>query len=269
MKRIILSFLVLSLVGVSTSCSQKVPGSGTAKMNNSLDSVSYALGFLEAMQFKQIISQTAFDSVDVEAAAKLFSDLEVRDDYYDVREEQFGGLNKDVFKIAFINELAYGESVLSDTSADSLLRTTFENIQRDKQAESIGQAGSTGGEGEAFLAENAQRPEVVVLESGLQYEVLKEGNGVRPSATDRVVCHYHGTLINGEVFDSSVERGEPITLGLNQVIAGWSEGLQLMPVGSKWKLFIPSHLAYGERGAGASIGPNETIIFEVELLGIE
>ena len=118
------------------------------------------------------------------------------------------------------------------------------------------------------MAENAKRKEVTVLESGLQYEVLKQGNGPKPTATSQIKCHYHGTLINGEVFDSSVERGEPAIFGVGQVIKGWTEALQLMPVGSKWKLYIPSDLAYGDNGAGGKIGPGATLIFEVELLEI-
>lgn len=123
-------------------------------------------------------------------------------------------------------------------------------------------------EGEAFLAENKKKSGVVVLPSGLQYEVLTEGKGKKPAATDRVQCHYHGTLINGEVFDSSVERGEPAVFGVGQVIPGWVEALQLMPEGSKWRLFIPSDLAYGENGAGGKIAPNSTLIFDVELLKV-
>lgn len=124
-------------------------------------------------------------------------------------------------------------------------------------------------EGKAFLAENGKNEKVVTLPSGLQYEVLTEGNGAKPAATDKVKCHYHGTLLDGTVFDSSVQRGEPAQFGVNQVIKGWVEALQLMSVGSKWRLFIPSHLAYGEQGAGNSIEPNSTLIFDVELLGIE
>ena len=123
-------------------------------------------------------------------------------------------------------------------------------------------------EGEAFLAENKKKSGVVVLPSGLQFEVLTEGKGKKPAATDRVQCHYHGTLINGEVFDSSIERGEPAVFGVSQVIPGWVEALQLMPEGSKWRLFIPSDLAYGENGAGGKIAPNSTLIFDVELLKV-
>lgn len=122
--------------------------------------------------------------------------------------------------------------------------------------------------GEEFLNINKGRAGVVALPSGLQYQVLKMGEGDKPKATDKVKCHYHGTLINGTVFDSSVERGQPAVFGVNQVIAGWVEALQLMPVGSKWRLFIPSELAYGENGAGELIEPNSTLIFDVELLEI-
>ena len=124
-------------------------------------------------------------------------------------------------------------------------------------------------EGAAFLAANGERKEVTTLKSGLQYEVLTMGNGAKPKATDRVKCHYHGTLIDGTVFDSSVERGEPAVFPVNGVIQGWVEALQLMPIGSKWRLFIPSDLAYGARGAGESIAPYSTLIFDVELLSIE
>lgn len=123
--------------------------------------------------------------------------------------------------------------------------------------------------GKAFLAENSKNEKVVTLSSGLQYEVLTAGDGAIPAATDQVKCHYHGTLLDGTVFDSSVQRGQPALFGVSQVIKGWVEALQLMSVGSKWRLFIPSHLAYGEQGAGNSIEPNSTLIFEVELLGIE
>lgn len=124
-------------------------------------------------------------------------------------------------------------------------------------------------EGEAFLEENGKKDGVVTLPSGLQYEVLQEGSGVTPKATDKVKCHYHGTLLNGQVFDSSVQRGDPAVFGVNQVIKGWVEALQLMSVGSKWRLYIPSELAYGAQGAGNSIEPNSALIFDVELLGIE
>jgi len=150
---------------------------------------------------------------------------------------------------------------MSSQEAQAVIGDFFQNLQTkmSEQAQS---------EGKAFLESNAKRSEVVTLPSGLQYEVLTKGEGEIPSASDSVKVHYHGTLINGTVFDSSVNRGEPATFGVTQVISGWVEALQLMPVGSKWKLFIPSDLAYGAQGAGQAITPHSTLIFEVELLDI-
>lgn len=122
--------------------------------------------------------------------------------------------------------------------------------------------------GEAFLTENKKKPNIVTLPSGLQYEVIKEGKGKIPTATDQVTCHYEGSLIDGTIFDSSIQRGTPATFGVGQVIKGWVEALQLMPIGSKWKLYIPSELAYGANGAGQTIEPNSTLIFEIEVLDI-
>ena len=123
--------------------------------------------------------------------------------------------------------------------------------------------------GENFLKANSGKPGIVELPSGIQYEILKEGDGAKPGPTSQVTCHYHGTLIDGTVFDSSVKRGAPATFPLNGVIKGWTEALQLMPTGSKWRLFLPPAMAYGDRQVSAAIGPNSTLIFEVELLGIK
>jgi FKBP-type peptidyl-prolyl cis-trans isomerase FklB len=122
--------------------------------------------------------------------------------------------------------------------------------------------------GQDFLAANKSKEGVVALPSGLQYQVLTEGTGAKPGARDKVTCHYHGTLIDGTVFDSSVQRGQPATFPLDRVISGWTEGLQLMPTGSKWRFFIPPNLGYGDRQVSAQIGPNSTLIFDVELLSI-
>ena len=150
---------------------------------------------------------------------------------------------------------------ISFDEAKKIINEFFSNLQ-DEIAETNKQAGKE------FLAENAKRSGVVVLPSGLQYEVLAEGKGRKPKATDKVQCHYHGTLIDGQVFDSSIQRGTPAVFGVNQVIPGWVEALQLMPEGSRWKLYIPSDLAYGEQGAGGSIPANATLIFVVELIKI-
>jgi FKBP-type peptidyl-prolyl cis-trans isomerase len=142
-------------------------------------------------------------------------------------------------------------------------------LQQKQMDERLAKAKTATEAGEKFLAENSQRSGVQTTASGLQYEVLSEGSGASPKATDRVTVHYKGTLIDGTEFDSSYSRGEPVTFPLGNVIPGWTEGLQLMKVGGKSKLFIPSTLAYGERGAGNRIGPNEALVFEIELLGIE
>lgn len=148
------------------------------------------------------------------------------------------------------------------------LDVAFKEISGRIQAQRAEKAKEQSVVGEAFLADNAKKDGITVLESGLQYEVIAEGDGAKPSATSTVRTHYHGTLIDGTVFDSSVERNEPAEFPVNGVIAGWTEALQLMPVGSKWRLFIPHNLAYGERGAGASIAPYAALVFEVELLDI-
>ena len=148
--------------------------------------------------------------------------------------------------------------------AQELLNKFFTKLEEEAKA----QFTQVREAGEKFLEENAKRANVVTLPSGLQYEIITEAIGQKPVATDKVKVHYHGTLIDGTVFDSSVRRGEPATFGVTQVIQGWVEGLQLMPVGSKWKLYIPYNLAYGEQGAGQMIAPYSALIFEVELLEI-
>jgi len=152
-------------------------------------------------------------------------------------------------------------------SADEI-NEAFRVIQGRMQAEQEATAKAAAGEGESYLAENATREGVTVTASGLQYEVIVEGTGARPGLSDTVRTHYHGTLIDGTVFDSSVQRGQPAEFPVGGVIKGWTEALQLMPVGSKWRLHIPYQLAYGERGAGGAIGPYSALVFEVELLDI-
>ena len=142
-------------------------------------------------------------------------------------------------------------------------------MEEKANAEAQKAASENSEKGKAYLAENAKKEGVKVTASGLQYEVIKEGTGKKPAATETVSVHYEGTLINGQVFDSSIRRGQPVEFPLNRVIPGWTEGVQLMSVGSKYRFVIPSNLAYGEHGAGGAIGPNETLIFEVELLDIK
>jgi FKBP-type peptidyl-prolyl cis-trans isomerase FklB len=205
------------------------PKSATTLLKNTKDSASYALGYRIAQSLK-------------------------------------GQGLQDVNIAMFNKGMAAGVNAKS-VIPDSLIDLCIKNYQDKMSTEKIAINRATGA---AFLAENAKRPGVVRLSNGLQYEVMVAGTDTaKPTLNNTVKCHYHGTLINGEIFDSSVNRGEPISFPLNGVIKGWQEALQLMTVGSKWKLFIPSELAYGERSAGPVIGPGSTLIFEVELLGIQ
>jgi FKBP-type peptidyl-prolyl cis-trans isomerase len=160
------------------------------------------------------------------------------------------------------------DTLLTQDEMMTALQTFQTTMMERQQAKAEREASENITAGEAFLAENASKEGVMVTESGLQYKVITEGSGPKPQATDQVTVHYRGTLLDGTEFDSSYSRGEPATFGLNQVIPGWTEGVQLMNVGSKYEFYIPANLAYGERGAGASIGPNSTLIFEVELISI-
>ncbi|WP_205748164.1 FKBP-type peptidyl-prolyl cis-trans isomerase [Dyadobacter luticola] len=161
-----------------------------------------------------------------------------------------------------INAALKGEkTTFTPEDANAFIGNYFQKMMEEKGA-------VVRVEGEKFLEENKKKPGVVTTESGLQYQVIKTGDGPKPAATDKVKTHYHGTLINGTVFDSSVDRGEPVEFPVNGVIKGWTEALQLMPVGSKWKLFIPYQLAYGERAAGPQIPAYSALVFEVELLEI-
>jgi FKBP-type peptidyl-prolyl cis-trans isomerase FklB len=194
-----------------------------------MDKLSYALG----MSMASNLMNSGLRQLDVESFVKSFSEV-----------------------------MSNSTPSMSPQEANEIIQQFFSK----KQEEMLG---NNLEEGKSFLEENSKKENVVSLPSGLQYEILTEGSGEIPKATDKVKCHYHGTLLNGTVFDSSVQRGQPAVFGVNQVIKGWVEALQLMAVGSKWRLFIPSHLAYGEQGAGNSIEPNAALIFDVELLGIE
>ena len=177
-------------------------------------------------------------------------------------------LNVDLFMQGVKDAMENKAGLLTDDQVAEVL-SKFQRDMQQEQMEKVQKIAEENSKtGADFLAKNKQKEGVVTLESGLQYKVLKEGKGPQPGPNDVVKVHYTGSLINGEVFDSSVERGEPVTFPLNGVIAGWTEALQLMPTGSKWQLFIPSELAYGANG-NRSIGPNETLLFDVELLGIE
>ena len=172
------------------------------------------------------------------------------------------GLNVEEFVKAITTYMAGEEPAMTPAEAQQVLNDYFTKLQEEQTA-------ALKAEGEAFLAQNAKNEGVVTLPSGLQYKVLKSGNGATPKASDSVECHYEGRLISGTVFDSSYQRGETATFGVTQVIAGWVEALQLMKEGDKWQLFIPYNLAYGERGAGAQIPPFSTLIFDVELIKVK
>ena len=199
-----------------------------AELTTQIDSVSYSLGISVANNLKN----SGFESIETDAMASafndVFSDKEVR---------------------------------ITEDEANLLIQDYFLELSEKKSQEATA-------EGSYFLIENAKKEGVITTSSGLQYEIITNGTGATPSESDKVTVHYHGTLLDGTVFDSSVDRGQPATFPVNGVIPGWVEALQLMNVGSKYKLYIPSDLAYSERGAGGAIGPNATLIFEVELLSI-
>jgi len=204
--------------------------------NNELDRISYALGLSMGNNFRSsgIAKINVNDFAD--GVAAVFSGEQPKMTYDEAKEE---------------------------------IRKFFTEMEERQKAESAKMGEVNAKAGESFLAENAKRPEVKTTATGLQYEIVKEGNGPTPNRSDRVTVHYTGKLIDGTVFDSSVERGEPATFGVTQVIPGWVEALQMMKVGSTWRLYIPSKLAYGPNGAGGVIGPNATLIFDVELIKIE
>lgn len=203
--------------------------------NKELDKISYALGLSMGNNFRSSGIETLNISDFADGVAAVFAGAAPKMTYDEAKNE---------------------------------IRNYFMALEAKQQeaAKKMGEVNKAAGE--AFLAENAKRPEVKTTVSGLQYEVLTEGAGVKPSAADSVTVHYIGKLIDGTVFDSSVDRGEPATFGVTQVIPGWVEGLQLMSEGAKWRLYIPGNLAYGANGAGNLIGPNATLIFDVELLKV-
>lgn len=178
--------------------------------------------------------------------------------------QPFDGLDKEAV-ITGVTEALNGEPVQVEPD---LINEAFKEIRARMKAQDEERAATMSADGEKFLAENAKRDEVTVTESGLQYEILTAGDGDKPDASAKVRTHYHGTLIDGTVFDSSYDRGEPAEFPVNGVIAGWTEALQMMGVGSKWRLYLPHDIAYGEKGAGQAIAPFATLVFDVELLAI-
>lgn len=232
MKRIYKSIAVAGLL--LAACNQK-PGSEKVSLESDMQKQSYAIGMDIGESLKNTSMEIDKAALDAGIAAVLDKD---------------------------------SKPLMTKEEAGKVRAAFFKGQQQKAMAERQAAAGKNKEAGEKFLAENARKDGVKTTASGLQYKVIKEGTGPKPAATDRVTVNYEGTLIDGTVFDSSYKRGKPVTFPLNQVIKGWTEGLQLMSEGSKYKLFIPSDLAYGARGAGNRIGPDETLIFTVELLGI-
>ena len=260
---------------VKGKCIYKVQ---TIALNNQNDSINYAFGYLngeEVARYVLLLDTTGQKTKDFITNVNKGLKSTLKNPQIVNMGEQIGKNIKSqeaqgligepslatdfvLIKQGFINGLLGFVEQMDGTQAGEYIQKTMDNIKY----------GNVKEDSEKFLAENALREGITTTESGLQYEVVKMGKGKKPAATDRVKVHYHGTLIDGTVFDSSVERGEPIVFGLNQVIKGWTEGVQLMPVGSKFKFYIPQELGYGAQSAG-SIPPYSTLIFEVELLGIE
>jgi FKBP-type peptidyl-prolyl cis-trans isomerase FklB len=269
MKRRSLIIAFLAVI-VSFSACTKVPKSGKMKLANSVDSVSYALGYIEAGNFKKNFNQVPFemDSTAYVHFAKAVAKTKLSDRYTEFRVNQFKEINEEAFYKGFLNELAYGKSYFSEMSADIYLRKIFEQNKAVKDSIRKEEGNANLEKGRKFLEENKAREGVVETESGLQYEIIKEGNGPIAGERDQVKCVYHGTLLDGTVFDSSKERGDTTAFGVKRVIKGWTEALMLMPEGSEWRLYIPGDLAYGERGSRDKIGPNETLIFDINLVEV-
>ncbi|UFH57367.1 FKBP-type peptidyl-prolyl cis-trans isomerase [Spirosoma sp. KNUC1025] len=185
-----------------------------------------------------------------------------------LKQQGINDINQALLMRGLEDVLTDRKTQLTVPQAGQVMNTFMQKQMASRNAEATKVAEENKKIGDAFLAENKAKAGVTTTKSGLQYSVEKEGTGAKPTATDRVKVHYTGKLIDGKVFDSSVERGQPAEFGVSEVIKGWTEALQLMPVGSKWKLYIPSDLAYGDRGAGADIKPGSTLVFDVELLDI-
>ncbi|MFN3378690.1 MAG: FKBP-type peptidyl-prolyl cis-trans isomerase [Runella zeae] len=207
----------------------------SSKMSSELDSVAYGIG----MNIAQTLKSQGLENININLLSKGIQDV-----------------------------LKTNKTDFDESQAQMVLGKFFSKLQAERQASEAKKYESNKLEGEKFLEENKKKPGIVTLPSGLQYEILKAGDGPKPTINSTVKTHYHGTLIDGTVFDSSVQRGQPAEFPVGGVIQGWVEALQLMPVGSKWKLYVPQALAYGERSPGATIKPYSTLIFEVELLEI-
>ncbi len=208
---------------------------------------------------EEITLQTKKDSVSYSIGMNIGTNM----------KSQQEDVDPDILVLGIKDVITGEKPKLTDEEAKKVMMAWQQEMMNKQKQDMSGKVEENQKLGETFLAENKTREGVVTTESGLQYKILKEGSGPSPAVTDKVTVHYHGMLIDGTVFDSSVDRGQPASFPVNGVIPGWVEALQLMKTGAKWKLFIPPALAYGERGAGNVIGPHATLIFDVELLSID
>ncbi|MBN2165830.1 MAG: FKBP-type peptidyl-prolyl cis-trans isomerase [Marinilabiliaceae bacterium] len=254
---------------ILVSCN-KVPGTGKPELTNELDSVSYALGIIIANDIIRQLEQSKniFDTIDNKMIARAFVGAEVQDKWLEYISSRLDTINDNIFRKGFLNQLSYGKNgVFNDMMAEGVLSKKTREIKERKDKELKELADNNLEMGKKFLSENKLKEGVVETESGLQYEVLVEGTGMSPEEGDRIKCIYHGTMLNGVVFDSSRERGDTAMFNVGGVIQGWKEALPMMKEGSKWKLYVPSNLGYGERG-NVKVEPNATLIFEMELIEV-
>lgn len=258
--------VALTAAGLFSACNKQADGADApAALETDAQKFGYSIGVDLGRSLQPVANEVDLAALkagldDVQAALKKI-------------DEAKAALAKSPNDEELKNDLAEAEKMpgvkLDDAAREEVKNTVAKKMQERQMQERLAQAEQGKTEGEKFLAENAKKEGVKATASGLQYKVLTEGKGTKPTAADRVTVHYKGTLINGEEFDSSYSRGQPVTFPLGNVIPGWTEGVQLMTPGSKYQFFIPSALAYGERGAGVKIGPNQTLIFEVELISVE
>jgi FKBP-type peptidyl-prolyl cis-trans isomerase FklB len=258
MRKILLSSSLLLLAGFGFSQSGTAPKSAPAKKpatsapSNTAKPASAAKPAGAAKAAPQVILKTAKDSMSYAVGMSLA-------EFY--KDQGITDINTDLVARALKDAMNSQPTLLTEEQMNMSISNYLQQLKKEKAAAARKQ-------GADFLAANKTKPGVVELPSGLQYQIIQEGTGPKPTLTDKVKCHYHGTLIDGTVFDSSIDRGQPIDFPVSGVIRGWVEALQLMPVGSKWKLFIPADLAYGDQQAGAKIAPGSTLIFDVELIEI-
>lgn len=260
-----LFFLMGGVMFVMTSCQCGI--SKTADLKTEQDSVSYSLGVTFGNYLREQFKQLPVDTIDYVAYAKALCNSKLDTTYAKNVKAQLDSIDGNLFMEAARAQLAYGEAAIGMDMAQGILNKKSAAKRAEVQAKRDAEAAANEAAGRSFLESNIKAEGVDSTASGLQYKVLVAGNGPKPKDTDRVKVNYRGTLIDGTEFDASPE-GAPATFAVRGVIKGWTEALQMMPVGSKWEIYVPAELAYGKRGAGEKIGPNATLIFQIELLEI-